>query len=977
MLVGDSKTDDNIVIYNKTSLGNTSFSDTELTDDEERDVKMDALEILLRNIENNSLDFLYTENKKKEKKIKVNDHESVEDDEKKQVLGLDSKILVLDNDNNPYFIGIDGGHIINIKEYGLLTKYKSVLLLCITDQPDICTLHLISNVLNNSLSKYDNLMKINKFLVLIRAPIELLRNKQHKFMCNIVKQQYLNIFNHNNLVLDEDELVILMPNINQDQTKIYISLYQNYTIEEELTNKIVLDFYKNEDKNVLEEISRRILFSKDTDYWTVYKNCKINMSNLFNARSCSYVSFTAHQRKQKMNMHNSGGLGDIDDNNISEFITDNSISNYEHVVATKRRYIDPSITNMYNYEKVYEITQPTITNDDFLRLFNMCTIEYDVYNLVCAILISKNNCHLVINNYDVLNILQPFFNKYAPILNNIMGYVWIVMYMEECITKTKTVTTSRYVYKLSTANKLPFYPYTSADAHNNPYLPILVSNEKLISDKNLWGLKMIKGYKHYGIANMAEFKRHFNIFCTGKYDKNLFEGCDWTNVAASGSFMTACLQKRSPLIDAYNVNGNCNDDKLYELMFADEYKTSDIDVIICSEDAFKFIDKVRHIYSVVKKNVKELNKKSNVSLESFKTLFIEVHIDYFVKLGFTKQYIMDNLDTNEIREIIYGIYYKIKIKHNKNNRDTIQNNAYEAFYNPVDYSDMKLKITYNGIIEFENDIKNNNDNSISFRQYIKQNELKNIINNPESNPVYIMISEGLKYRIHASSMLHPIELFPITNNEPFFIVSKFHMCNVRAYYVGETKSSPEEVYMLPSLITSMLTYMNLDIKYVTGKQCSPEIILKNLSRGYGLFINSDEKKQIEKYCKFDKKWNALLGSVKMQTNYGGLMINNSLLHPSCWNENDKKIKKAHIINTSHVYINTVAEYYDEWKNRYNYDPSEHPIDLLKLKCINKNGYIIPIDRTYIKQAYSILNTTSPYTMKTSIDKSPCKVISGE
>src|SRR5207245_2506298 len=90
-----------------------------------------------------------------------------------------------------------------------------------------------------------------------------------------------------------------------------------------------------------------------------------------------------------------------------------------------------------------EISKDWITNI-------ICTTsnEHDLFTVFNAILISKDLCHLVINNKQVLEKMKPIINKYKPLYKYLFSYVWLCMYLEECIFKTKTTKNSRYVFDI-------------------------------------------------------------------------------------------------------------------------------------------------------------------------------------------------------------------------------------------------------------------------------------------------------------------------------------------------------------------------------------------------------------------------------------------------------------------------------------------------------------------------------------------------
>ena len=93
-----------------------------------------------------------------------------------------------------------------------------------------------------------------------------------------------------------------------------------------------------------------------------------------------------------------------------------------------------------------------------------------------------------------------------------------------------------------------------------------------------------------------------------------------------------------------------------------------------------------------------------------------------------------------------------------------------------------------------------------------------------------------KYNIESNILTKNLELFSIKYDDFFATVSSFHLPCVRSYYDGLN------VYLTPSCITAHLTYMNIDYKYIFGTKDPLDILNKYRLRGYGTWLNNDEKK---------------------------------------------------------------------------------------------------------------------------------------
>ncbi len=810
---------------------------------------------------------------------------------------------------NPFFVSIDNNVISDMTHDKLKKQYDHVVILCLNNNHN---LELISSIIFNEHIDVNDLLKLKQQLTLVSTSISLLKSKQYRSKCIFVQKSDLVTFNHNNIELNTDELVLPLLNLDVRQVNNYLSNDDRSYIQ----NKYISWFHNS--KYDMRKNDEQLISSELTEYWTKSYNCNINMCKIFSNRTITYKPNIINETQTIIKKINNGEI-------------DNNDTNIDH-------YHLSIINNVPNVmiNKLYDMDLSPLTINDFNILYCTCTGEYSIYLFICIILASRDNFHYILNNYDVSVKLMPLIKKYSLITNYLISYCWIASYYEERIKNTKLVTLDRCVYTLKTANLLPFFPYVISDPHLNPYLSILIPKKQLSSSDNLWGLKMLKNYDGYGIADITRFKKNFNMFCTRDHNKNIFEGCDWKNMYISGSCVTACLQKKSPLIIPYSPKQITTEQDYYDAfnkMLNDKYKSSDVDVMIYSQTVLEYIDKIQHVLNIVTSNI-----KSKTDLTSEKTLYITVHIDFFILQHYTKEYVIKNIHTNELKELIHKVYNDSKFENNKINREKYKNYAYEAHYGQVDISRMNVVLVHD-------ELRINNE--LLKEQIFKKNDI--FETKDDNNPVLLKISEGLKFNITSSNnLMNTIQCFRLRCEEPFSIVSKFHVCNVRAYYSGYN----DEVYLTPSFISSMMTYMNLDLKYVTGKQCSIEIINKNVSRGYGLFINNKEKKSITQYFKTDPKWKAILENDKL---FGGLQLDSGMLYPGRWSDKNNTVNPMMLHNTDVKYVNTLDDYYEECTTRYGYKKNtEEPIDLLKLRAIGDSGNVNPINLLYILQAWSII-----------------------
>jgi hypothetical protein len=103
-------------------------------------------------------------------------------------------------------------------------------------------------------------------------------------------------------------------------------------------------------------------------------------------------------------------------------------------------------------------------------------------------MVSKKYCHLVVNNYHILDIMSDEIKKFAPLFRYLMSYSWLRFYFEECIKKSFVQQSDDFIFDINTASKLPVYPFNYTKPKYNPYMPILVSDDELKASENLCGI---------------------------------------------------------------------------------------------------------------------------------------------------------------------------------------------------------------------------------------------------------------------------------------------------------------------------------------------------------------------------------------------------------------------------------------------------------------------------------------------------------
>jgi hypothetical protein len=193
------------------------------------------------------------------------------------------------------------------------------------------------------------------------------------------------------------------------------------------------------------------------------------------------------------------------------------------------------------------------------------------------------------------------------------------------------------------------------------------------------------------------------------------------------------------------------------------------------------------------------------------------------------------------------------------------------------------------------------------------------------------ISENIRFKLFCKTT--KIETFRIRDKEFFSTVARFHFPCVRAYYQGDN------VYILPSCITAMMTGLNIEYKYFAGIRNPVDIINKYMFRGFGVLLN---KYEVNIWLDYNKN-------------------NNTNISFDGTDDNKKKIlgyktvdNKIYKLENTLKYDNiiTTNEQIDKYYSKYN---NTSCINFSKIKSINKNGNINKYYPSYVELSYDELN----------------------
>ena len=863
----------------------------------------------------------------------------------------------LNNKTTLFHIEESSGDVVELNQQNIAKYYQHIYILAKKNNkpinPDFYNWQLSQDILN----------EVSSNLLIHKISIKVLKNKVHWNNIIVMSSEQLAQFNIFNYDLDSKNIVVPIFNIAYQNLLLYLDQFDSDNTLQTIYNIKVLNKYFSVDNSniqVNENISNIISSLEESNYWTNYYNCLSNMTNIFKQRDFIFQS----SRMKDRNLANL--LKKLFEKKVSSVASNNEDYIKElDIKYQKENYVDISSAIEKKGFKMYKIGQKSqFTHNDINQLFSVLN-EKQKFLLFSNLMISKKYCHLVINNYHILDMMSNEIKKFAPLFRYLMSYSWIRFYFEECIKKSFIKESDEFIFDINTASKLPVFPFNYSKAKQNPYMPILVSDEELKPSENLCGIPEYydtkgKLFINQGISNLDEFKVRMNIFCTNNPNNNLFDGFDFaeSKCAITGSIMTACLQKQHPLMSRFS---NCDTlTEQFTNFFNEYYPKSDIDVMFIAKDTYTFIDSITKFYNQIVVNICNYNspyaEPSHIKLVLNKLgyLFVSenfintnIHFDSDEKITNKVSYVTENIDEEFIKQKFRSYYEKIREE---------KNNEMFKDFSEEELKNMKLK--YPDV--FIRD-------GIDFKIYINkkfetESEIKDI------DLVYTY-----KYKIESVHLNHSFELFPIKYDEFFSVVSRFHLPCVRAYYNGSN------VFMTPSCISAHMTYMNLDYKYITGSKDPLDIINKNRMRGFGTWLNSNEKKTFLKYSREVSFWNNLytIDSNASDENayksiFGPVSLNHKLFRPRLYNMDE-------FIDS--VYVETTNRYNDSDLPKQFISDESITLEIIKrfnsigfkefnfdiFTSINKDGYVVPVKKWIISTVWELYSSDYKSTNVTKND----------
>ena len=763
--------------------------------------------------------------------------------------------------------------------------------------------------------------------ILVEFPLNLIKNTFIKNELRVIKYSYLKKhFNMDSLnssgieSIDKTELVLNLSFLKPESINLLLYKFTGNSFNDYIMITALNNFLNYKIQSEIEEtnIINLIKSLQPVQFWTLHNNCNLNITDKFIERDFNI----------KM-------INKIKDENIRKILRKMSenieTESYLNFIYRKELYVDASLSlNGKNYildinknKKLYETISQDIFNKIIIenRLLNngngTITESKEFYFLSMYLMASKDLCHYIINNKEMLELLKNdtnVYKRYIYLFKYLLSYVWISFYLEESVKKRNIDIMDRFIFDIDTANLLPCFP--TDNIMNSPYLSFLVAKKVFNIEKNILGvLPDYNEYSDYGVTNIRTFKHRLNYFVSSR-NVDYLQDVNWNNIAISGSVIACCLPKCNPLMlnfmSRYEIE--VANDRFNE--YIDEYyNDSDIDVL-CNLHNEEFKLKVYEFYDKIKSNIIKNNDINEISDNEILELKEMASAGIIINTEFVKEYLVSqeiplssillDINDNEIKKMIYPYY--------------------------VEYKGVSL-LTYEQL----HIILNNND----------INRDKNFI--PKSKKEYnekvlFIVNDSIKYKITSKFLKHGFEIFNIQEKNFFSSVSSFHLPIVRAFYNGST------VLMTPSCITACHTMINIDYKYFAGSRDPIEIINKYRCRGYGIILNDKEKQRFVEYNNLVPKWNQLysINIKRPETvlNIFGVRQRNDRIYLI----SEENINRNKLIP---IFLNYDIDYF--YNNLYGcYNNNYNIIEIVKnFKCINEYGYVNPIQLWIIDAFYNI------------------------
>jgi hypothetical protein len=836
---------------------------------------------------------------------------------------------------NPFFVHVEPA-LNNYDNKTLYSEYKRMFILCLKesakiDQNDIITFF--------NCKTSDEELKANlQHFSLVKTKMRLLQVKNIYSNAIILSKQYLEMIDKNE-TFDDDEIVSIMLEFKESSVELFSKLNENSTSISNYKKALLMNNYFNSEKPSFmnNQMNNFLMNMKESNFWTNYYNCQIAMTGIFNKRIFSLAKTASKQLTNTIKESNPKEFYDLQGLNTqleckAIFNSPQKFSDIgTHIQQmTKRTYYAP------HTEKLL------LTKLDVTNLFMQMTNEKQLYDSFNSLLISKDYCHLVVNNEKVLEKMSSIINEHLPLYKYLFSYAWISLYIDECLFKTKITNTHRSVFDIETANKLPAFPYSYDDIKQSPYLPLLIKKEDIDVENNFMAYGCTQKFENIGIDTLERFLWKLNLFSTGDSNKSIFNGLNWSDkFAISGSIIPALCVKHPNLLNIVSKSTQTQEQK-WKAYFDHYYHSSDIDLMCKGTTIKDFLDNISEVTSVIEKNVGSkltILPQKNSLLQASKQFVSE-------KLEELKKYTMNdsltvndvtslnNKDSSMIKSYFYEIFIDMKKEKNKEMKQKfgpVESSNRMTWKYCKDFLDLPTIEEFNlQVVDIDH-----------LNKYAFKKDADIFVYN-EDNKIYLKTSETIKFKLSSPHMLRTIEAFFVNGDDFFAVVGKFHLPCVRGYYNGKT------VFMETSCVSALMTGVNIEYKYFAGIRDPVDILNKYRFRGFGTILNKYELAHTVLYntsMETMKKVYTNKNSVNGHKN-----LNNIIYKTSCSTGTNMFLELfgEQYYETENKHIETIEDLKHIYRIKYKYNSEKFGLDMFKFRSIDDEGNVIPLQKWVIE-----------------------------
>lgn len=823
----------------------------------------------------------------------------------------------------------------------------------------------------------------------------------------------------------DQEIIIIIPTTASRLMCRYVELFEQPNFMDNLRDIISLvRTYNNRiGGNLLRKLRQMIRDTDESQFWTQQKNTNIDMNDIFNKRKLSYgmvrtdlINNVVLNGAKHLNNDRKGtthiALGNVriqqnlvngegpkrgtvsTDKVIKNLASGNipygysidgkntkSMRKRSKLIGSNENYIDNinhAITELRSedinifhaiktsdrrtfYASVQKSSNSVGQKKMVIDIMSSITDETIQLEFLASLLLSKDSCHLVVNNSELLEQYAPLIDRNKPLFTIVWGYAWNTMYFEETIHTVKTTKNHRFAFELECASKLPRFPFTMENLKTNPYITLHLSDDLMTPLTNCLSIDALKDFdKYYGVCSREEAIKRVNIFTSGRSDKNILEGIDSKLYSITGSVIPACLQKLNPLFEYLQMD-NMSYDEQWNSFFAHYYEESDIDLMCGTNSMIDFIINTSTLIETLCKNIG--CSRSDIVVEGCKSSCVIVSKYFFTNC-------IDDMNEQLCTEYKTDELIRMFEKNNSSADKPLPQGIKQYFY--VDYVgeknrmirrfiesakkngivlDAALVELYNQIVGVEQmgikttlyDFVKNDSTPKDSEVFFFVNDFRSDDNMVPEKENYMVFkyNESLKFKIHSKKMRRTIETFKVNPIDPFNTVARFHKPCVRAYMQGD------RFWMLPSFITAMMSMVNIDYKYFAGIRNPIDIINKYRMRGYGVVLNSTERLHMIYYNNMITTCGGMFAMNKSGVgSFGPQRIGTTPIYMprryihSIAPENLYKV-------CDFEYISNQEELVKLYADKYNHDMTF--VNILNNLAIRSNGSIRPLKRYVVDQ----------------------------